>query len=182
MVKFFPGTVFRGKIRTKAMSFVVDSMKEADWDEVRRIYLEGIATGNATFEREAPTWERWDQGHLAHSRLVARSSDVLKGWAALATVSTRSVYRGVADVSIYVGTGYRGEGLGRALLEALIRSSESNGIWTLQAGIFPENAASIALHKRCGFREVGRRERIGRMIEVWRDTILLERRSKVVGV
>ncbi|HVG33370.1 MAG TPA: GNAT family N-acetyltransferase [Pyrinomonadaceae bacterium] len=164
------------------MSFVVDSMKDADWDEVRRIYLEGIATGNATFEREAPTWEKWDQSHLPHSRLVARSSDVIKGWAALAPVSTRFVYRGVADVSIYVGTEYRGEGLGRVLLEALIRSSESNGIWTLQAGIFPENAASITLHKRCGFREVGRRERIGQMKDVWRDTILLERRSKVVGV
>lgn len=164
------------------MSFVVDRMKDADWDEVRRIYLEGIATGNATFEREAPARERWDQGHLPHSRLVARSQNIVKGWAALAPVSTRSVYSGVADVSIYVGTEYRGEGLGRALLEALIFSSESNGIWTLQAGIFPENAASIALHKRCGFREVGRRERIGRMKEVWRDTILLERRSKVVGV
>lgn len=164
------------------MSFVIDRMKHADWDEVRRIYLEGIATGNATFEAEAPAWEKWDAGHLPHSRLVARSADVIKGWAALSPVSGRAVYSGVADVSIYVGTAHRGEGVGRRLLEALINSSESNCIWTLQAGIFPENAASIALHKRCGFREVGRRERIGRMKEVWRDTILLERRSKVVGV
>ena len=164
------------------MGFVIDRMNEADWDEVRRIYLEGIATGNATFEREAPAWEHWDRGHLPHSRLVARSGNLAKGWAALSHVSSRMVYSGVADVSIYVGTEWRGEGVGRALLEALIVSSESNGIWTLQAGIFPENGASLALHTRCGFREVGRRERIGRMREVWRDTILLERRSKVVGV
>jgi phosphinothricin acetyltransferase len=164
------------------MSFVIEIMKGTDWDGVRRIYLEGIATGNATFEVEAPAWEKWDAGHLPHSRLVARSADVIKGWAALAPVSGRAVYSGVADVSIYVGAEHRGEGLGRSLLEALINSSESNSIWTLQAGIFPENAASIALHKRCGFREVGRRERIGRMKGLWRDTILLERRSKIVGV
>jgi phosphinothricin acetyltransferase len=164
------------------MSFVIDEMSEADWGQVRLIYLEGIATGHATFEAEAPVWEKWDEAHLRHSRLVARSGDVIKGWAALSPVSGRCVYGGVAETSVYVGTNHRGEGLGRALLEALIISSERNGIWTLQAGIFPENSSSVALHRRCGFREVGRRERIGKMRDIWRDTLLLERRSKVVGV
>jgi L-amino acid N-acyltransferase YncA len=182
VVKFFRALAFAGKSGIISMDFVIDMMKDADWEEVRSIYLEGIATGNATFETEAPAWEKWDAGHLPHSRLVARTPDAIKGWAALGPVSGRAVYRGVADVSIYVGTAHRGDGVGRRLLEALIDSSESNGIWTLQAGIFPENAASLALHRRCGFREVGRRERSGRMREVWRDTILLERRSLVVGV
>lgn len=164
------------------MGFVIEEMGEADWEQVRLIYLEGIATGHATFETEAPTWEKWTQGHLPHSRLVARSADVIKGWAALSPVSNRCVYGGVAETSVYVGANHRGEGVGRALLEALVSSSERNGIWTLQAGIFPENTSSVALHKRCGFREVGRRERIGKMKTVWRDTLLLERRSKVVGV
>lgn len=164
------------------MSFVIDEMREADWEEVRLIYLEGIATGDATFETEAPSREKWDAGHLSHSRLVARSADVVKGWAALSPVSNRCVYGGVAEVSVYVGKEHRGEGVGRALLEALVSESERNGIWTLQAGIFPENTSSVALHKRCGFREAGRRERIGKMKGVWRDTLLLERRSKIVGV
>lgn len=164
------------------MSFVVDEMSDADWEQVRLIYLEGIATGQATFETEAPSWEKWNAGHLLHSRLVARSADVVKGWAALSPVSNRCVYGGVAEVSVYVGEEHRGEGVGRALLESLISASEHNGIWTLQAGIFPENTSSVALHRRYGFREVGRRERIGKMREVWRDTLLLERRSKIVGV
>ena len=164
------------------MSFVIDKMDEADWQQVRLIYLEGIATGDATFETDAPAWEKWTAGHFVHSRLVARSADVIKGWAALSPVSDRCVYGGVAEVSVYVGQEHRGEGVGRALLEALISESERNGIWTLQAGIFPENRSSVALHRRCGFREVGRRERIGKMKGVWRDTLLLERRSKIVGV
>lgn len=164
------------------MGFVIEEMGEADWEQVRLIYLEGIATGHATFETEAPTWEKWTQGHLPHSRLVARSADVIKGWAALSPVSNRCVYGGVAETSVYVGANHRGEGVGRALLEALVSSSERNGIWTLQAGIFPENVSSITVHRRCGFREVGRRERIGKMNAIWRDTLLLERRSKVVGV
>ncbi|HEX8141020.1 MAG TPA: GNAT family N-acetyltransferase [Pyrinomonadaceae bacterium] len=162
--------------------FVIDEMSGADWEQVRLIYLEGIATGHATFESEAPGWEKWNASHLPHSRLVARQDDVIKGWAALSPVSNRCVYGGVAETSVYVGAGHRGLGLGRALLEALVSSSERNGIWTLQAGIFPENSSSVALHLRCGFREVGRRERIGRMQSKWRDTLLLERRSKVVGV
>jgi phosphinothricin acetyltransferase len=165
-----------------SMGFVIDKMDDADWEQVRLIYLEGIATGHATFETEAPSREKWDAGHLSHSRLVARSADMIKGWAALSPISNRCVYGGVAETSVYVGKEHRGEGVGGALLEALVSVSERNGIWTLQAGIFPENTSSIALHKRCGFREVGVRKRIGKMKEVWRDTLLLERRSQVVGV
>ncbi|HYY59532.1 MAG TPA: GNAT family N-acetyltransferase [Pyrinomonadaceae bacterium] len=161
---------------------MIDEMGEADWEQVRLIYQEGIATGAATFETEAPTWEKWNAAHLLHSRLVAREDGAIKGWAALSPVSGRSVYSGVAETSIYVGKEHRGEGVGSALLEALVSSSERNGVWTLQAGVFPENAASVALHKRCGFRVVGRRERIGKMKTVWRDTLLLERRSSLVGV
>lgn len=163
------------------MDFIIEEMLESDWPAVRAIYLEGIATGEATFETEAPAWERWEAAHHGFARLVARGSDEVKGWAALSPVSGRAVYSGVAEVSVYVGEKHRGAGVGRALLETLIRASEQNGIWTLQAGIFAENSASVALHKLCGFREVGRRERIGRLKGVWRDTLLLERRSKVVG-
>ena len=157
-------------------------MLPADWPQVRRIYLEGIATGDATFETEAPSWERWNDAHLTFARLVARSESDVTGWAALSPVSSRRVYAGVAETSVYVGLDSRGQGIGRALLEALIQASESNGIWTLQAGIFPENRASIRLHQALGFREVGRRERIGQQNGVWRDTLLLERRSAIVGV
>lgn len=166
----------------KNMSFHIEEMNEGHWPEVRAIYLDGIATGDATFETTAPAWPQWDAAHLAHSRLVARSGEQVLGWAALSAVSGRCVYGGVAETSVYVGGGCRGMGVGRALLEALVGASERNGIWTLQAGIFPENEASIALHLRCGFREVGRRERIGRIDARWRDTLLLERRSNVVGV
>ena len=152
------------------------------WPEVRAIYEEGIATGNATFTTEAPAWHDWDHSHLTHSRLVAHDeAELLLGWAALSPVSGRCVYGGVAEVSVYVGAAARGQGVGRQLLSALITESEGNGIWTLQAGIFPENAASIRLHAEAGFREVGRRERIGQHHGVWRDTLLLERRSAVVG-
>jgi L-amino acid N-acyltransferase YncA len=160
----------------------IEQMREAHWEQVRDIYLEGIATGHATFETSAPVWERWNVAHLPHSRLVAVAGGVVKGWAALSAVSDRCVYGGVAEVSVYVGRDARGAGVGRALLEALVESSERQGVWTLQAGVFPENGASVALHEACGFRQVGRRERIGRMNGVWRDTVLLERRSKLVGV
>jgi len=152
-----------------------------DWDSVCSIYRAGITTGNATFETEAPDWTRWNNSHLPTPRLVAISSQSVVGWAALSAVSTRAVYAGVAEVSVYVAGESRGLGIGRALLATLIHESEMNGIWTLQASIFPENVASICLHKACGFREVGRREHIGKMEGVWRDTILLERRSKLVG-
>jgi L-amino acid N-acyltransferase YncA len=164
------------------IDFLIDTMKESDWEQVCSIYFEGIVTGDATFETEAPSWEKWNAAHLPSCRLVARSGDTVGGWAALSPVSSRCVYGGVAEVSIYIGQRYRGMGLGRALLMALITESEKNGLWTLQAGIFPENRASIDLHKRCGFREVGRRERIGKMDGRWRDTVLLERRSSIVGI
>ncbi|HYP01285.1 MAG TPA: GNAT family N-acetyltransferase [Pyrinomonadaceae bacterium] len=163
------------------MNYTLDDMRPDDWEQVRAIYLEGISTGLATFETDAPAWEKWDRGHLQKMRLVARDGDAILGWAALSPVSDRCVYGGVAEVSVYVGERGRGRGVGRALLEALIEASEQNGIWTLQAGVFPENTASVKLHLRCGFREVGRRERIGRLHGVWRDTLLLERRSRSVG-
>ena len=164
------------------MDATIAEMRPADWPAVRAIYTEGIATGQATFETDAPEWAAWDAARLPAPRLVARIGAEVAGWAALSPVSTRRVYRGVAEVGIYVAAAQRGRGLGRALLAALIEASERVGIWTLQAGIFPENEASVRLHKACGFREVGRRERIGRRDGVWRDTLLLERRSRVVGV
>jgi phosphinothricin acetyltransferase len=163
------------------MNFAIQPMTEGDAPLVLEIYRQGIATGNATFETAAPDWEKFTAGHLPHSRLVARDGTGVLGWAMLSPVSGRCVYGGVAEVSIYIAESERRRGIGRALLEELIRQSEQNGIWTLQAGIFPENAASIRLHKHHGFREVGRRERIGKLGDVWRDTVLLERRSKSVG-
>ena len=156
-------------------------MAPQDWDAVRRIYRQGIATGEATFETEAPEWERWDSAHLEHCRLVAREAGAAMGWAALSPVSARRVYRGVAEVSVYVAERARGRGMGLALLEALVAESERRGIWTLQASIFPENIASLELHRKCGFRVVGRRERIAELKGVWRDVMLLERRSDVVS-
>jgi L-amino acid N-acyltransferase YncA len=164
------------------MDFIVGKMKAEDWGGVRSIYQEGIATGNATFETDAPEWQEWDVRHLVDCRFVARREGQVVGWGALSPVSSRCVYAGVAEVSIYVTTSARGEGIGKTLLRALIEASERQGIWTLQAGIFPENEASIALHKACGFREVGYRERIGQMNGHWRDVILFERRSEVVGI
>lgn len=159
----------------------IRALTPADWSAVRRIYEEGIATGVATFEVEAPSWERWDAAHLGTGRLVAAEGEQVLGWAALTPVSDRCVYAGVAEVSVYVGAGARGRGVGRRLLEALIHASEQAGLWTLQAGIFAENQASLALHTQCGFRVVGRRERVGQLRGQWRDTMLLERRSLVVG-
>jgi phosphinothricin acetyltransferase len=149
---------------------------------VRAIYLEGVATGHATFETGAPEWAVWDEKHRPDCRLVAKADNRVIGWAALSPVSSRQVYAGVAEVTIYVGDAARGQGVGWALMKALIEASERAGIWTLQAGIFPENVASLALHKACGFREVGYRERIGQMNGIWRNTVMLERRSRVVGV
>jgi phosphinothricin acetyltransferase len=158
-------------------------MRADDWPQVRAIYLEGIATGDATFEQTAPEWEKWDAEHLPGLRVVARAKDhpEIFGWAALSAVSSRCVYAGVAEVSIYVAERARGMGVGGRLLSRLIADSEAAGIWTLQAGIFPENSASIALHQRAGFRVVGRRERPGQMNGRWRDVALLERRSSTVG-
>lgn len=159
----------------------IRSLRAEDWESVRHIYAEGISTGHATLETRAPSWEDWDYGHAPAPRLVAQVGSEVVGWAALSMVSSRAVYRGVAEVSVYVSASSRGQGVGRALLDALVAASEGLGYWTLQASVFPENAASLALHRRSGFREVGRRERIGLRDGLWRDTILLERRSQVVG-
>jgi L-amino acid N-acyltransferase YncA len=164
------------------MRFLIDEMLPADWPQVREIYLQGIAGGQATFESEAPTWENWDANHLEVARLIARDDGEIIGWAALSPVSSRRVYAGVAETSVYVSLERRGTGVGRRLLERLISESEENGIWTLQAVMFPENTASLALHKASGFREVGRRERVSKLNGKWRDTILLERRSLLVGI
>ena len=163
------------------MDFVIDAMRPDDWQAVRAIYQEGIATGSATFETEVPSWEVWDAHHRQDCRLVARQGDRVIGWAALSPVSGRCVYAGVAEVSIYITASARRQGVGKALLQALSAESERAGVWTLQAGILPENTASLALHKSCGFRVVGRRERLGQLHGVWRDVLLLERRSSVVG-
>jgi L-amino acid N-acyltransferase YncA len=157
-------------------------MQDEDWEAVRRIYREGIVTGDATFETDVPEWEVWDRNHARDCRLVARREGQVVGWAALSPVSDRRAYAGVAEVSVYVATEARGQGVGKALLHALVEESERRGLWTLQAGILPENKASIALHKTCGFRIVGHRERLGQMRGVWRDVVVMERRSKVVGV
>jgi L-amino acid N-acyltransferase YncA len=163
------------------MDVAIRPLLPSDWPAVLAIYLEGIASGNATFETDAPDWDIWNATHIEECRLVAATQKTTAGWAALSRVSSRCVYAGVAEVSIYVGAACRGSGVGRALLGALVEASEAFGIWTLQAGIFPENTASVALFRKNGFRVVGRRERIGRMDERWRDTLLLERRSNVTG-
>ncbi len=155
----------------------IETLRPEHWDAVARIYGDGIATGNATFEDEVPSWESWDTAHLADLRLVGLQAEDVVGWAALAPVSERCVYAGVAEESVYVAEAARGQGAGQALLEELIRRSEQAGIWTIQTGIFPENAASLRLHERVGFRVVGVRERIGCHGGVWRDVVLLERRS-----
>jgi L-amino acid N-acyltransferase YncA len=152
-------------------------MRAEDWESVRAIYIQGIATGDATFEQTVPEWGTWDAAHLPCCRLVARSGSETQGWAALTPYSNRQVYAGVAEVSVYVAAAARGQGVGAALLSALVAESAKQGIWTLQAGIFPENTASIRLHERFGFRVVGTRERIGCMDGRWRDVVLMERRA-----
>lgn len=164
------------------MTFSIQRMDPADWAAVESIYVEGIATGNATLETDSPGWDTWSASHHEFGRLVARRDGKVVGWAALSPVSGRCVYGGVGEVSVYVAADARGMGLGRELLMALIDECEKNGIWTMQAGILSENTASLRLHHACGFREVGRRERLGKLKGVWRDVVLLERRSTVVGV
>jgi L-amino acid N-acyltransferase YncA len=160
----------------------IEPLRHEHWDAVARIYAHGIATGHATFETEVPSWERWDASHLPGHRLVAVRDGAVTGWAALSPVSDRCVYGGVAEESVYVAEEARGRGVGRELLEALIAGAEASGIWTIQTGIFPENEASVRLHERVGFRVVGKRERLGQHNGVWRDVLLLERRSPAVGV
>ena|SRR5258708_4079 len=159
------------------------NMEEIDYPAVKEIYASGIASGNATFQTEVPPWDEWNRNHLQHSRLLAMDeNDIVMGWCALTPVSGRCVYAGVAEVSIYIHPNYQGKGVGKKLLEELVHESEAHNLWTLQAGIFPENTASLKLHEKAGFRKVGYREKIGEMKQVWRDTVLLERRSKTVGV
>jgi L-amino acid N-acyltransferase YncA len=160
---------------------LIRELEARDWPAVRSIFEEGIATGQATFETEAPSWEDWDGAHLTDVRLVAEEDGEVVGWAALSPYSSRAVYAGVAEESVYVARKARGRGVGRALLEAIVERSEAAGIWTLEAGVFPENRASVTLHLGCGFRAVGLRERIGRLNGQWRDVLLLERRSEVVA-
>jgi L-amino acid N-acyltransferase YncA len=164
-----PGTVTLGPLLSE------------HWPQARAIYEEGIRTGNATFEDAAPDWDSWDRSHLETCRLVAMQQGAVVAWAALSPVSRRKVYSGVAEVSIYVSAASRGQGIGRWLLAVLIEASEEAGIWTLQASVFPENEATVRLHTRAGFREVGRRERISRHHGRWRDTLVFERRSPHVG-
>jgi len=180
------------------MAVLIDNLTPQDWEAVCLIYQQGLSTGLATFETQPPTWDEWNASHLPCCRLAARevpgepeNLDASKpsqaqnwdllGWAAISPVSRRQVYRGVAEVSIYIAEQARGQGLGKLLLNTLIDESEQAGIWTLQASIFAENAPSLALHRSCGFREVGRRERIARRGDTWHDTILLERRSQAAG-
>ncbi|HEY8469778.1 MAG TPA: GNAT family N-acetyltransferase [Longimicrobiales bacterium] len=163
------------------MPLTLSPLEPRHWDAVREIYRQGIASGNATFETDPGDWDAWDAAHLPECRIVAALDGQVVGWAALSPVSRRFVYRGVAEVSVYVADGARGRGVGSALLAAVIAESERLGFWTLQGGIFPENTASRALVRKHGFREVGVRERIGEMNGVWRDVILVERRSRTVG-
>jgi L-amino acid N-acyltransferase YncA len=164
------------------MGLVVDTFTADDWQQIRTIYLDGIMTGQATFEVDDPGWEQFDTTHLPECRLAARSQGQIIGWAALSPVSRRRVYNGVAEVSVYVAASHRGHGVGKALLAAVVAASERHSIWTLQGSTFPENTASLRMQEECGFRVVGRRERIGCHHGVWRDTLLTERRSQVVGV
>ena len=160
---------------------MIEPLTAESWSAVRSIYLEGIETGNATFEKSAPDWEQWSKSHLPACRFVAIAERQVVGWTALSAVSNRCVYAGVAEVSVYVARHAWGRGVGKALLKELVSASEAQNIWTLQAGISPENAASVQLHKGVGFRIVGVRERLGYMDGRWRDVVLMERRSAVVG-
>jgi len=166
----------------KKEPFSIENMTAEAWPDVARIYMLGIATKNATFEQKVPDWQTWSSSHRSDCRLIASLGSQIVGWAALSNVSNRCIYKGVAEVSIYVDPEFHGRGIGDRLMKALIADSESNGLWTLQAGIFPENKKSIQLNLRNGFRIIGTRERIGKMDGVWRDTVLLERRSDLVGL
>ena len=162
------------------MTLSIEQMTETDWPQVRLIYEQGIATGQATFETEVPDWRSWNSNHLHECRLVAREVNQMIGWAALSPVSGRCVYGGVAEVSVYVAGVLRGQGIGTVLLQSLVAASEESGLWTLEAGIFPENLASITMHEKCGFERVGLRKRLGRLNGIWRDVLLLERRSELI--
>ena len=157
-------------------------MKASDWMSVAEIYKEGIETGIATFQQTVPSWEEWNGAHALDCRIVAEVDNEISGWAALSYVSARAVYSGVAEVSVYVGIKYRGQQIGTKLLESIIHESECQGYWTLQSGILTENSASIAIHKKSGFREIGYREKVAKIKNVWKNTVLFERRSTVTGI
>lgn len=161
---------------------LIRAMEAKDWPQVAQIYAEGMATGNATFETQMPSYESWDQSHLADCRLVAEADGKLLGWVALSPVSSRCVYGGVAEVSIYIAAAARGQGVGKALLETVIVQSEARGLWSLQAGIFPENLPSRQLHEKMGFRYIGHKEKVGKLNGVWRNNTLYERRSTTIGI
>lgn len=158
----------------------IRKLLDTDWPQVSLIYQKGIHTGNATFQTTAPAWEDWNASHLAACRIVAQSNGEIIGWAALTPVSSRCVYAGVAEVSVYVDPEHSGKGIGLTLLKELVHLSEAEGIWTLQAGIFPENIGSLRIHEKAGFRTLGIREKIGKQNGIWRDTVLLERRSQLL--
>ena len=157
-------------------------LESRHYPSVSAIYAEGLATGKATFETSVPSWEAWDQSHLSVCRIAAMDQDEMLGWAALSPVSKRQVYRGVAELSVYIATSARGKGVGKLLLTTLIERSEANNFWTLQSGIFTTNKASIALHEKCGFRIIGYREKVGKLNDTWMDNMLLERRSTLAGL
>lgn len=160
----------------------IRDMQPTDWDQVSKIYAEGIATGFATFETSTPTFDHWDRAHTSNCRFVAEENGEVLGWVALSPVSSRCVYGGVAEVSVYIATKNQGKGIGKVLLEHLILASEKAGYWTLQSGIFPENIGSIKLHEKMGFRFIGKRERVGKIHGVWKDNLLFEKRSTKVGI
>ena len=160
---------------------MIEPLLPIHWEAVKRIYENGIATGNATFQTAAPaTWHEWDKGHLEHSRFVVKKDNTIIGWVALSPTSARECYRGVCELSVYVDNEHHGKGIGNLLMKAVIESSEAAGVWCLYSSTFPENTASISLQKKFGFREIGYREKIAQHKGVWRDTVLLERRSKIV--
>ena len=165
----------------EAEAITIENLRPEHWPSVQRIYADGIATGNATFETVAPSWDDWDSSHLPEHRLVAVRGGEVLGWAAVSRVSNRCVYGGVVENSVYVAAAARGQGVGLRLLEELVASTESAGIWTIETGIFPENTASVRLHERVGFEVVGRRKRLGKLHGTWRDVLLLERRSDKVN-
>lgn len=160
---------------------IIRNLLPSDWNDVKSIYEQGISTGNATFQTSAPSWDEWNNSHLNNCRIVAEEDRKVIGWAALTPVSSRCVYAGVAEVSVYVDSSFSGRGIGLTLLNELVGLSEVEDIWTLQAGIFPENFGSLRIHEKAGFRTLGIREKIGKQNGVWRDTVLLERRSRIIG-
>lgn len=170
------------KIQVEMENIQIRNLVPEDWKIVKIIYESGIATGVATFETSAPIWENWNSGHLQFGRFVATIENEIVGWTALSPVSSRCVYGGVAEISVYVSETHRGKGVGKLLLNNLIINSEQNGIWTLQAGIFTDNIASVQLHESVGFRVIGHREKIGKLKDKWKDNFILERRSKIIGL